>query len=249
MSATTARTASRLISRASRRAARRGFGAALAAAGAVVAAAVPAAAAPSTDDVSAEQELTDAIVVVDQYWADNYEWYFGEEYVAPLVYTGSEGVQGMYTSGVDSYACGGEEALTPSNALHCAEPVGEDWVAVSDDLLYEGTNQIGDAFVYMVVAHEWAHGIQERQPGWTAPWTELQADCLAGATLAEATEQGLLTWDEGDEEELAVGLQAVADETGWTDTSSHGSAQERIDFFQHGVDNGVEGCLYDGMQP
>lgn len=249
MSASSSRTASRTTARGSRRTARRGFAAALAAAGAVIAAAVPAAATPSVEDVTPEQELTDALTVVDQYWTDNYEWYFGEEYTAPLVYTGSEGVQGMYTSGVDSYACGGEEGLVPSNALHCAEPVGEDWIAVSDDLLHEGTAQIGDAFVYAVVAHEWAHAIQQRQPGWTAPWTELQADCIAGATLAEATDQGLLSWDEGDEEELAVGLQAVADETGWTDTTSHGSAEERIAFFQHGVDEGVEGCLYDGLQP
>lgn len=246
---TAARSAARTARTTTRRTARRGLAAALAAAGAVLAAAVPAAATPSTDDVTPEQELTDALVVVDQYWTDNYEWYFGEEYTAPLVYTGSAGVQGMYTSGTDSYLCGGEEGLAPSNALHCAEPVGEDWLAVSDDLLFAGTDQIGDAFVYMVVAHEWAHAIQQRQPGLTAPWTELQADCLAGATLAEATDQGLLLWDEGDEEELAVGLEAVADETGWTDTTSHGSAQERIDFFQHGVDEGVEGCLYTGMQP
>ncbi|MGQ7297622.1 neutral zinc metallopeptidase [Quadrisphaera sp. KR29] len=235
--------------RTARRCARRGLAAALAAGGAVIAAAVPAAASDTYDDVSPEQELTDAIVVVDQYWADNYAWYFGEDYVAPLVYTGSEGVQGMYTSGVDSYACGGEEGLTPSNALHCAEPVGEDWIAMSDDLLYQGTYEIGDAFVYMVVAHEWGHAIQQRQPGWTAPWAELQADCLAGATLAEATDQGLLSWDEGDEAELAAGLEAAADETGWTDTTSHGSAEERTAFFQHGIDNGVEGCLYDGMEP
>ncbi|WP_194905450.1 hypothetical protein [Quadrisphaera sp. INWT6] len=222
----------------------------VAAAGAVLAGALPAAATTETDDVTPEQELTDAITVVDQYWADNHQGYFGDEYVAPLVFTGEAGVQGMYTSGVDSHPCGGEEALTPTNALHCAEPVGEDWIAVSDDLLLDGTAQIGDAFTYLVVAHEWGHAIQLRHPELTAPWVELQADCIAGATLAEASDQGLVTWEEGDDEEVAAGLLAVADETGWTDTTSHGSAEERASSFQHGIDTGLTGCLYSGsLQP
>ncbi len=248
MSATTATATTATASRAGRR--RRGAAVVLVAAGALLTTALPAAATTETDDVTPEQELTDAITVVDQYWADNYQAYFGDEYVAPLVFTGEAGVQGMYTSGVDSYACGGEEALTPSNALHCAEPVGQDWIAVSDDLLLDGTAQIGDAFTYMVVAHEWGHAIQLRHPELTAPWTELQADCIAGATLAEASDQGLVSWEEGDDAELAAGLVAVADETGWTDTTSHGSAEERAAFFQHGIDTGLTGCLYSGsMQP
>ena len=61
---------------------------------------------------------------------------------------------------------------------------------------------------------------------------ELQADCLAGAALQGAAEQGLVRIEPGDDEEIAQTLQAVADDYPWTDESSHGNARQRTAAFQ-----------------
>ena len=43
----------------------------------------------------------------------------------------------------------------------------------------DGTDLIGDTWIYLVIAHEWAHAIQNRLDlGLVANGRELQADCL-----------------------------------------------------------------------
>jgi hypothetical protein len=72
---------------------------------------------------------------------------------------------------------------------------------------------------------------------------ELQADCLAGASLQGAQELELVRIEPGDDQEIARTLQAVADDFPWTDERSHGNAQERTAAFQSGVSGGVERCI------
>jgi predicted metalloprotease len=72
---------------------------------------------------------------------------------------------------------------------------------------------------------------------------ELQADCLAGAALNGAAQEGLVRIEPGDDEEIARTLGSVADDYPWTDQRSHGDAQQRIGSFRLGVTRGVDGCL------
>jgi uncharacterized protein len=58
---------------------------------------------------------------------------------------------------------------------------------------------------------------------------ELQADCLAGAALQGAVEQGLVTLEPGDSEELAQGLIASADDYPAGGRPTGGSAPTRYD--------------------
>ena len=88
-----------------------------------------------------------------------------------------------------------------------------------------------------MIAHEWAHSIQAQLPDrFVSPAVELQADCLAGASLEGAAREGLVQIEPGDTDEIAQALQAIADDYPWTDESSHGNARERTAAFQAGVD-------------
>jgi predicted metalloprotease len=72
---------------------------------------------------------------------------------------------------------------------------------------------------------------------------ELQADCLAGATLQGAVDDGDLLLEPGDTDELATALAAVADEYPWADPSSHGDARERTEAFSTGASGGLRACV------
>ena len=72
---------------------------------------------------------------------------------------------------------------------------------------------------------------------------ELQADCLAGASLLGAVADGDLRLEEGDEQEIAQTLAVVADDFPWTDQSSHGNAEQRTAAFEAGANDGVRACI------
>ena len=189
-------------------------------------------AAPGPDDTEtrADDERA-AVAITDEFWN---RWFAdqGLRYIPPTVAGGYVGNGGP--------PCGGQ-ASVPGNAYYC--PVGN-FIAWDEDLMRAGYTQIGDAWVYLVISHEWAHSIQAQLPDrFVSPAVELQADCLAGAALEGAAREGLVQIEPGDEEEIAQTLQAVADDYPWTDESSHGNARQRTAAFEAGVDNGVEGCL------
>jgi predicted metalloprotease len=133
------------------------------------------------------------------------------------------------------------EPSVPGNAYYC--PSGN-FLAWDENLMRAGYTQIGDAWVYLVIAHEWGHAIQAQLPNQLVSQAlELQADCLAGAALQGAADEQLVRIEPGDEQEIARTLTAVADDYPWTDESSHGDAQERTSAFQQGVADGVDSCL------
>lgn len=184
------------------------------------------------------EELADdmrtAEEVVDAFWATHWSEYFTGDYSPP-------GVVGLYDGNDTSSApsCG-DELLTPGNAFYCPD---EDFVAWDAGLMLRGA-ELGDAWVYLVIAHEWGHAIQARlSPELQAAASEPQADCLAGAALYGAEADGLLMMEEGDEKEIVESLSALADELAWTSTADHGDAFERIDSFDAGRLGGVTACL------
>ena len=181
-------------------------------------------------ETRAEDE-TVAVQITDAFWRD---WFAqqGARYAPPRV-------AGAYT-GRNGPTCAGEPSV-PGNAYYC--PRGN-FIAWDDNLMRAGYTQIGDAWVYLVIAHEWAHAIQAQLPErLLARQIELQADCLAGAALQGAQELDLVRIEPGDDEEIARTLRAVADDFPWTDERSHGNAQERTSAFQAGVSGGVDRCI------
>lgn len=185
--------------------------------------------AASDSDTTWMSEAKDAVNVVNDFWQKNWNAYFTGAYAPPRV-------AGTYTPGSPGApACGGEPA-PPNNAFYC--PAG-DFLAWDGKLMRDGYAQ-GDSWVYLVIAHEWGHAIQNRVLGLKAVAQELQADCLAGATLFGSDK---LRFEPGDTEELSTALTGLADATPWTSSKDHGNAEQRISAFNRGGQGGVKACL------
>ncbi|MEW2805810.1 hypothetical protein AB0929_01545 [Streptomyces massasporeus] len=190
--------------------------------------------APARDDMN--QDIESAVQGVDAYWDAHWSEFFTETYVPPTVLGEYDGAS------ADVPTCAGEP-LADDNAFYCM--TAEDYLAWDTDLMRSGY-QYGDAFVYLVVAHEWGHAIQNRlEAELRTTDAELQADCLAGAELDGAARDGTVVFEEGDVDELRTALVRDADNTPWTKEGDHGSADERVGAFAMGQDLGVEGCLPD----
>ena len=189
-----------------------------------------------------------ALEAMDAWWRASWSEYLPGTYTAPGLVPAAR-APGLFDAPQEQVYCG-DLLLGEGNAYHC--PIG-DFLAFEVDLMLL-SGELGDAFVYLVVAHEWAHSmVSHMDPALVSEAYELQADCLAGAALQGAVDDGLLRLEPGDEQEFTAALTAVAGENDWgtvyvdTDgqqrTETHGSAQERIDAFQRGAGNGVRACL------
>jgi predicted metalloprotease len=192
----------------------------------------PAPAAPLAAPAGMAEDERSAIGAVNGFWQRHFSEYFGKPYRAPRVIGGFTGDRGP--------SCAGSPAQ-PMNAYYC--PAG-DFLAWDDGLMALGYRKVGDAWVYMIVAHEWGHAIQARlSRRLVSVADELQADCLAGAALTGAQRDGLITLEPGDSQEIAETLTAAADQTPWTSRSDHGDAQQRISAYNQGARGGVRACV------
>ncbi|MFC0844877.1 neutral zinc metallopeptidase [Streptomyces noboritoensis] len=174
-------------------------------------------------------EARDAVQVVDDFWRSHWNQHFTGAYGSPKVF-------GTYTPNTPQAPRCGSEPATPYNAFYC--PAG-DFIAWDGKLMRDGYAQ-GDSWVYLVIAHEWGHAVQRRVLGLKDVAQELQADCLAGATLFGSEE---LRFEPGDTDELAQALTALADESPWTNSQDHGNADQRLSAFSTGGRGGVNACL------
>ncbi len=198
----------------------------------------PLAAAALETDTSAQppsgmvEDERAAIAAIDGYWRRHFPEMFGRAYRSPRVVGGYNGENGPQ--------CAGQRAVA-FNAFYCRP---RDFLAWDENLMAAGYRQIGDSWIYLVIAHEWGHAIQARvRRGLTERSVELQADCLAGASLQGAARDGLVTIEAGDDEELASTLAAAADDYPWTNQRDHGDARQRIAAFNTGAQEGVKACL------
>ncbi|MFE6841780.1 neutral zinc metallopeptidase [Streptomyces sp. NPDC057686] len=182
-------------------------------------------------------ETRDAIEVTDGFWVKHWPDFFTKTYQPPKIY----GPLGFYdVDAGDFRRCNGEDP-DKYNAYYC--PDG-DYLAWSAQIMDLGFNMIGDSWVYLVISHEWGHAIQARlNSNLQAIEKELQADCLAGATLQGATDDGTLVWEQGDTEEIVSALQKFGDTTPWSNPADHGDASQRMGFFTQGLRDGVNACL------
>jgi uncharacterized protein len=173
-----------------------------------------------------------AVAAVDGYWKRHFTEFFNKPYTSPHV-------RGAYT-GTNGPTCGASRAQ-PMNAYYC--PAG-DYLAWDENLMSAGYKRVGNAWVYLIIAHEWGHAIQARmRRGQVSVADELQADCLAGAELSGAVRDGVIQMEPGDSQALADTLRVLADDTPWTSRSDHGDAQQRIAAYNKGAQGGVRACI------
>lgn len=186
------------------------------------------------DEAELAQDIQTAQQVTDDWWSRHWKDYFTGEYTAP-------NVVGLYDGYDEENAptCFGDP-LPPGNAFYCPEG---DYVAWDKTLLELGY-EIGDAWPYLIIAHEWGHAIQaDLDMSLHSEQYELQADCLAGAVLYGARDDGTLEFEAGDDKEIVDGLNLIADEAPWGMSGDHGDSFQRIEAFNLGRTDGVPGCL------
>ncbi|MET8277922.1 neutral zinc metallopeptidase [Micromonospora sp. NPDC005174] len=142
-------------------------------------------------------------------------------------------------------ACGGQ-GLPRNNAVYCSQG---DFIAYDLNWSVGAYQQVGDAFVYYLLGHEYAHGIQVRL-GIRYNFTiqqELQADCMAGAYLGDSIRSQQLRLEQGDLDEFREGLLAVGDDPSqpWFAEGAHGTAEQRTDSFFRGYEKSLSACGLD----
>lgn len=179
------------------------------------------------------RDLQGAVATVKAYWAAQFAASGRTFQPVRTVYA--------YVPG-DGTTCAGE-ANVPGNAAYCRP---DDQIAFDVQWTAQAYDALGDAFVYYLIGHEYAHAIQNRL-GTSLDLTieyELQADCYAGAYLGDQIRSGTLTLEDGDIGELRAGLRAVADPQGtpWFDPRAHGTAEQRISYFGRGFDRSLSAC-------
>lgn len=121
----------------------------------------------------------------------------------------------------------------------------------TDNKVYLGQSEMwdlysndGDAAPAVGLAHEWGHNVQTHV-GVPAPTTlaesvnhENQADCVAGAWVQYASQQG---WIESEDVGTIVNLiKSIA--SAETPGRDHGDLTERADSLQKGLDGGLAAC-------
>jgi hypothetical protein len=205
-------------------------------------------------DAEIRSETAAAFDVVNTYWSNLFASWHGEqdepiEWWTPALYDGD----GFYDSARgNDIGCDGTP--NPINASFCPNRYGSG--TLSWDLeLFRQEELFGDGPIYAVVAHEIGHAAQARfrtdneagasPPVWDTVHNELQADCLAGATLAKAEQDGYLIIEPGDLDEIAAATRFFNEGGG-----DHGSAAQRVDAFDKGHGGDIESCLYNrGVPP
>jgi uncharacterized protein len=188
---------------------------------------------PSDDSHTVAGDARAAIAASERYWNEQ------------LSRTGQtfEPVRRIipYTTG-DEVRCG-TEAMAPNNAAYCSDG---DFIAFDAAWAEQAYEKVGDAFIYYLLGHEYAHAVQVRLGGqyrYTIE-QELQADCMAGAMIGDSVRSGRLQLEDGDIQELKSGLTAVADQPGqpWFAEGAHGTAEQRTDAFFTGYNGSLDAC-------
>lgn len=194
-----------------------------------------------TDETRIGRFMTDILESVDGYWTATLRANdLPEPRVSFVAVPAGEVVQTACGAAGDdaAFCCPADDTIYVAQAFAAAL-----WNGVLEGL--PGTGRAaGDFGVAYVLAHEYAHNLQEEfgvfsRPSPTAEPFELQADCFAGAWGNSVYRQGLL--EPGDVEEaintaLAVGDFDVAN------AQHHGTPEERREAWLLGFEGGDPGA-------
>nr|MBA3369298.1 neutral zinc metallopeptidase [Geodermatophilaceae bacterium] len=205
----------------------------------------------STDseiDKTARNALTD----INDYWSQTYAELYEDDF-EPL--TG-----GYYSIDPDDFdpddypddigCLDGDPENVANNAFYCfpQSDGGGDNIVYDRTLLESLAADYGRFLPALVMAHEFAHAIQAREP----PPSELsivyetQADCYAGAWTGWVAEDNAEHFNIRAPELDGVvrGYLLLRDEPGESvdDERAHGSYFDRVSAFQEGFDSGAQAC-------
>ncbi|MCE5291838.1 MAG: hypothetical protein LLG14_21720 [Nocardiaceae bacterium] len=169
---------------------------------------------------------TSALDLVSKYWASHYSDFFEGTYTPPRV-IGPDQTSGQTDCGRidtnDSIYCHGDHTII----------YGGGYLGRADEL--------GDLFIYQVVAHEWGHAIQQLLK---SGFVELTADCFSGAALGASYREGYKAL-EGSDGAAAEKIfnDFLGESRPATRPEDHGTAEQRLGSYLKGWNQGVGGCL------
>lgn len=184
--------------------------------------------------------MGDAFAVVEKYWQEPFRsWGTNDPTTAPWVTP--------LLLPQDS-AVGDFSSYCPTDAAAFCD-TGRIGTVTWDKQFFRDFSYLGDVFPYIVMAHEYGHAAQARfihddqgpAVKYQGDQRELQADCLAGVTMAWVLEQGLITLEAGDEDEMVASLLAIGDPQ---PGEGHGTGEQRQEWYFMGYRaNDIEVCL------
>ena len=191
------------------------------------------------------QSIEIAVADIQAYWRVTYPDVYGSRYqpVPPKRVIAAR-------PGVKIPRCQGQKLSyrdVSDNAAYCYI---SNFVVFDDvGLMPDYYDRFGPFAVGMVFAHEWGHAIQDRagvdEMDLPSVYTELQADCFAGAWTADVSrDPGDVAYDPGDLEAAVAALIELRDAPGSSADrqGAHGSAFDRVSAFQDGFLQGAERC-------
>jgi len=200
---------------------------------------------PVTSDAEIHAKVASAVGVVETYWVDLFSTWVDDngnpvEWWPPELLHGD----GFFDSTSGSVPRCGSDSDTADNAFFCGSVSTGTGYMAWDMQFFRDYSYLGDAMFYMVVAHETGHAAQIRfEHDGEGPAVldeyELQADCIGGATLAKAEEDGYLTVEDGALAEMTKVSHALGDYSG----DIHGTPEERDTWFRRGYHGDIESCL------
>lgn len=192
--------------------------------------------------------LVAAATDIEAFWAEQYPLVYGKPF-QPL--QGS--IYAIYPGRTDDpNDCKGERISydrVQGNAFYtdCGDLIAYD----DAQLLPQLVDDLGEAAVGVVLAHEFGHAIQSRAGIFDLKLltvaTEQQADCFAGAWAAHVSrgESDELTFTDADVRDGLIAMIQVADPIGIdvnVDADAHGTAFDRVGAFQEGFIKGTTRC-------
>ncbi|MEV4709666.1 neutral zinc metallopeptidase [Actinoplanes sp. NPDC049316] len=199
-------------------------------------------AAPPRAGGSARDVVTPALRDVERFWTATYPQLADGRKFTPV-----KGGYHPYTRSKLPPPCGGEPTDYQPNAFYC--PSGDFIAWDAQTLIPELQAQYGDLLVGVVMAHEYGHAIQTRLGQTEQPTVvlEQQADCFAGAWLADALAGRSTAFTGVTPQQLdntVAGLLVLRDQPGTSaaNPQAHGNAFDRIRALQDGVEEGAKLC-------
>jgi len=191
------------------------------------------------DGSELNQLVREAIVDLQAFWSDAMPHEFDTDF---------EPISGGYwawTRKEEVPPCAQGIDEISGNAFYCSLEDNIAWDA--EGLLPDMMDRNGPLAVGAIMAHEWGHAVQARV-GMEAPTVvlEQQADCYAGSWLAHLADDPNDAFPLSDQtiDGALSAILEVADQPGTAavDPNAHGSAFDRANAFQDGIENGVEQC-------
>lgn len=209
---------------------------------------------PDGTDAHIKSTTTHAYNVVNTYWLSLFSsWHDDQGNPIQWWSPGRFNGDGFYDSARGQVAGCGSDYDNAVNAFFCSDGSGTGFLAW-DMVLFRQEATFGDAPIYYSVAHEFGHAAQarfraDREGGASPPMSdtmrnELQADCLAGATLAKAEQDAYLTPDPSSYARIVTALSET------NEPGDHGTDGQRIAAYRLGYEGDIESCLYnEGIPP